>query len=103
MEREEYKRRLVDIVRREAELRNEKLKLQEQYILESGMTEYKIGEKVLLHKGPITHQAIVKGYQIDSYWHDVVLHLMTCKKVGTMARKYLTYHPADGDWVEKME
>ena len=103
MKTEEYKRQLQDIERREAELRAEKSRLQQRYIQESGITEYKIGEKVLLHKGSMTYQAMVRGYLIDSYWHDVVLHLMTCKKIGTMGRKYLTYHPANGDWVEKIE
>ena len=103
MKTEEYKRQLQDIERREAELRDEKSRLQQRYIQESGITEYKIGEKVLLHKGSMTYQAMVRGYLIDSYWHDVVLNLMRCNTDGTMSKYYLTYHPADGDWVEKMK
>ena len=103
MDREEFKRRLDDISRRESELRNERWKLEEQYIRESDASKFKYGEKVLLHKGSMTYEAIVRGYLIDDYWHDVVLKLVMCKKDGSPSRCRLNYYPAGGDWVEKIK
>lgn len=102
MRKDEYIKLRKEIFDKELKLRRELRDLQRKYIRESEIQQYKVGEKVMVHKDSLTVPAFVDGYEIDKSSDDVILQLVQCKKNGKPSKIRLTYWPQCGDYVEKI-
>ena len=101
MKKEEYIRRLKELNDRILQLQNEKKTLEYQYVKESELNSFIIGEKVLVRKRGEVLYAFVVGYEIIQ--DEVILVLNKCKKDGTPAKNLrVYYYPQLGDKVEKI-
>lgn len=103
MEKKEYIRQRDEIIDKQFKLRWEFRDLEDKYIREAEIQQYKVGEKVMVHSGSLTVPAYVNGYEIDKFSDDVILKLVQCKKDGKPSKIKMTYCPSCGDYVEKIK
>lgn len=103
MKKDEYIKLRKEIFDKELKLRRELRDLQSKYIRESEIQQYKVGEKVMVHRGSLTVPAYVNGYEIDKFSDEVILKLVQCKKDGKPSKIKMTYCPSCGDYVEKIK
>ena len=106
MKKQDYIDKMIEISMRREQLNKEEEELKNTYINASDATQFKVGEKVLVHKKTSIEAAtlygFVEGYRIDSFTSEVVLVLCECKKDGTPSKRKLNYYPWYGDKVEKI-
>ena len=103
MKKEEYIRQRDEIIDKQFKLNWELRDLENKYIREAGVQQYKVGEKLMLHSGSLDIPVYVNGYEIDKFSEDVILKLVHCKKDGKPSKKRVIYCPSCGDYVEKIQ
>ena len=101
MNKEVYIRLRDEITDKQLKLKRELYDLQERYMRESAINQFKYGEKILLHKRGETIPGFVVGCEIYKCSDDVILKLVERKKDGTPSKRKLYYFPTCGDYVEK--
>lgn len=101
MTKDEYIRLRDEIIGKQLMLDRELHDLQDRYIRESKLQQFRYGEKVLVHKYGKSIPGYVVGCEIDKCSDDVMLSLVECKKDGTPSKRKLYYIPPRGDYVEK--
>lgn len=102
MKKQEYIDRMIEISMKREQLQKEEDELKQTYINASDAMQFKVGEKVLVHKGGQQVYGFVNGYFVDSFRGDVMLSLSECKKDGTPSKRRLYYFPWAGHKVEKI-
>lgn len=103
MKKQEFIDLMIEISMKREKLQKEENELKQAYINASDAMQFKVGEKVLVHKGKQQVYGFVNGYFVDSFRSDVMLSLSECKKDGTPSKRRLYYFPWAGDKVEKIE
>lgn len=102
MKKDEYIKLRDEIHGKLFQLRWELVNLDDKYIREAEIQQYKKGEKVMLHKGRWSCPVYVDGYEIDKFTDDVMLKLVQCRKDGKPSKRSVVYCPSCGDYVEKI-
>ena len=103
MKKDEYIKLRDEIHNKFFQLRWELVNLDDKYIREAEIQQYKKGEEVMLHKGREVIPVYVDGYEIDKFTDDVMLKLVQCKKDGKPSKRSVIYCPSCGDYVEKIQ
>ena len=102
MKKEEYVKRREELMREICVIKNQIHKLEIQYINESALNQFTVGEKVRVVKSRSgVEYGFVIGAEVNSAG-EPVLRLKKCKKDGSMSKLDLYYISEAGDKVEKI-
>ena len=103
MKKEEYVKRREELMHEIRVIKNHIRKLEIQYIKESELNQFTVGEKVRVIK---SRSGVEYGFVVGAKagaGGGLLLLLKKCKKDGTMSKRDLDYIPAFGDRVEKIK
>ena len=103
MKKEEYVKRREELLHEIRVINDQIRKLEIQYINESVLNQFTVGEKVRVIK---SRSGVEYGFVVGAEAGaegGLALLLKKCKKDGTMSKRDLNYIPAVGDIVEKIK
>ena len=102
MDKKEYLNLKQQMLHEILQIKNQLHKLDVQYINESNLSTFTVGEKVRVVKSRSGGEyGFVIGAEVNSAG-EPVLRLKKCKKDGSMSKLDLYYIPEAGDKVEKI-
>lgn len=103
MKKDEYVKRREELLHEIRVIKDQIRKLEIQYINESALSQFTVGEKVRVIKSRSgVEYGFVVGAEVGAEG-GLALLLKKCKKDGTMSKRDLNYIPAVGDIVEKIK
>lgn len=103
MKKEEYVKRREELLHEIRVINDQIRNLEIQYIKESELNQFTVGEKVRVIK---SRSGVEYGFVVGAEagaGGGLLLLLKKCKKDGTMSKRDLDYIPAFGDRVEKIK
>lgn len=103
MKKEEYVKRREELLHEIRVINDQIRNLEIQYIKESELNQFTVGEKVRVIK---SRSGVEYGFVVGAKagaGGGLLLLLKKCKKDGTMSKRDLDYIPAFGDRVEKIK